>query len=259
METIAMWRAALTGLLMMIVPLSAGHAREDLHGGWDRLLQTYVTRGADGIDRVDYARWRSNADDREALETYISTLEEIPASSLPDAQRFAFWANLYNAVTVRLILDEAPSRSIRQIRPSLFSIGPWGMELTRNEGRALTLDNIEHGIMRQEFEAALVHYAVNCASIGCPNIGLRAWQAETLQADLEAAARAYVNHPRGVTVTDGGLVISRIYKWYEEDFGGNDEGVIAHLLRFAAPDLAARIRVNPRIRSHAYDWSLNRP
>lgn len=253
-----MWRSLLAGLAFMLAAIPAGYAQSDIHAPWDTLLERYVTRSASGIDLVDYDRWRSDAGDRAALEAYISTLEEVPASTLPGNERFAFWANLYNAVTVRLILDEAPENSIRQIRPTLFSIGPWGMELTRNEGRALSLDNIEHDIMRQEFEAALVHYAVNCASIGCPNIGLRAWRAETLEADLEVAARAYVSHPRGVTVTDGGLVISRIYKWYEEDFGGDDEGVIAHVLRFAEPELAEQIRANPRIRGHAYDWDLNR-
>lgn len=252
-----MWRCVVCGLLMFLAAVSVAQASEDMHGPWDQLLERYVTRASDGVDRVDYARWRSNSEDRAALEAYIAALEALPASSLPGDERFAFWANLYNAVTVRLILDEAPDSSIRQIRPSVFSIGPWGMELTGNEGRALSLDAIEHEILRVEFEAALVHYAVNCASIGCPNIGLRAWRSETLDADLEAAARAYVNHPRGVTVTPRGLVISRIYKWYEEDFGGSDEGVIAHLLRYAEPELAEQIRANPRIRSHAYDWSLN--
>ncbi|KPP80521.1 MAG: putative protein DUF547 [Oceanicaulis sp. HLUCCA04] len=253
-----MWRSLLAALALMLAAGPAGYGQSDIHAPWDTLLERYVTRSASGIDLVDYARWRSDAGDRAALEAYISALEDIPASGLPDDERFAFWANLYNAVTVRLILDEAPEDSIRQIRPTLFSIGPWGMELTRNEGGALSLDNIEHDIMREEFEAALVHYAVNCASIGCPNIGLRAWRAERLQENLEAAARAYVNHPRGVAVTPRGLVISRIYKWYEEDFGGNDEGVIAHLLRFAEPELAEQIEANPRITGHAYDWDLNR-
>lgn len=252
-----MWRIVFIGLVMALAAPFMANAQSDLHAPWDRLLQNHVTRASDGIDYVDYDRWRAHGEDRAALEAYIAALEAVPASRLGDDERFAFWANLYNAVTVRLILDEAPSGSIREIRPSLFSIGPWGMELTRNEGRALSLDAIEHEIMRAEFEAALVHYAVNCASIGCPNIGLRAWRGETLQADLEAAARAYVNHPRGVTATERGLVISRIYKWYEEDFGGTDEGVIAHLRAYAEPGLAARIAANPRIRSHAYDWSLN--
>lgn len=234
-------------------------ASDDPHAVWDRLLGDYVIEASDGVDRVDYDRLRAHAGDRAALEDYIAVLEAVPVSTLAPDEQFAVWANLYNAVTVRLIVDENPSRSIRQIRPSLFSIGPWGAERVRVEGRALSLDDIEHAIMRPQFEAALVHYAVNCASIGCPNIRTRAWRAERLAEDLDAAARAYVNHPRGVTVTDRGLVISRIYNWYAQDFGGDDAGVITHLLAYADPELAQDISANPRIAGHAYDWALNRP
>jgi hypothetical protein len=92
------------------------------------------------------------------------------------------------------------------------------------EGEALSLDNIEHDIMRPRYQAALVHYAVNCASIGCPNLKATAWRAETLAADLDAGARAYINHPRGVTVTEDGVIVSRIYRWFREDFGDSEAG-----------------------------------
>ncbi|MCC5995571.1 MAG: DUF547 domain-containing protein [Oceanicaulis sp.] len=228
--------------LMMALFMTAPALADDVHAPWDRILGAYVTPGPDGVERFDYDRLRGDETDRTALEAYIARLEAMEVSAQePDAQ-FAFWANLYNAVTVRLIVDENPSRSIRQVRPTLFSIGPWGAERVTVEGIALSLDDIEHAIMRPQFEAALVHYAVNCASIGCPDIRTRAWRAHTLDEDLDAAARAYVNHPRGVTVTDQGLVISRIYKWYQEDFGGDDSGVIAHLLAYAEPELAQRSR-----------------
>ncbi|KAA5804943.1 DUF547 domain-containing protein [Alkalicaulis satelles] len=249
----------LIAVLMALILSGAAMAEDDLHAPWDRLLDAYVTPGADGVDRFDYDALRGDEAGRAALEAYIAALEAQPVGSLARDEQFALWANLYNAVTVRLIVEESPSRSILQIRPTLFSIGPWRAERVTVEGRALSLDDIEHGIMRPQFEAALVHYAVNCASIGCPNIRNRAWRADTLAQDLDAAARAYVNHPRGVSVTQRGLVISRIYKWYEEDFGGDDAGVIAHLLRYAEPELAEAISARPRIVRHAYDWSLNRP
>ncbi len=230
-----------------------------LHAPWDRLLDAHVEPGPEGVNRVDYAAWRADAADRNALEAYIETLEAQRVSDFGEDAAFAYWANLYNAVTVRLILDEAPERSIRQIRPHLFAIGPWGVERVTVEGEALSLDDIEHEIMRERFEAAMVHYAVNCASIGCPNLKRTAWRAEGLQAALDAAARAYINHPRGVTVTGDGLVVSRIYKWFREDFGGSQAGVIDHLLDYAEPGLAEEIRANPHIDGHAYDWSLNRP
>jgi hypothetical protein len=244
-------------LAVMVCLALSGAARADpLHDPWDALLAEHVSH-ADGLDRVAYDRWRGDDDARGRLDAYIASLEAARPSGMEPDAAFAYWANLYNALTVRLILDEAPSRSIRQIRPSLFSIGPWGMALTEVEGETLSLDDIEHAIMRPRFEAAMVHYAVNCASVGCPDIRDRAWRAETLRADLDAAARAYVNSPRGVRATERGLVVSRIYRWYREDFGGDEAGVIAHLRRFAGPELTRAIDTDPRIAGYAYDWDLN--
>ena len=127
------------------------------------------------------------------------------------------------------------------------------------EGERLSLDNIEHDIMRPRFDAALVHYAVNCASIGCPNLKATAWRGGTLDAELDLMARAYVNHPRGVTVTERGLIVSRIYRWFRVDFDDSEAGVVAHLLEYAEPELAAAIEADPDIVAHAYDWALNQP
>ncbi len=231
----------------------------DLHTPWDALLSRYLTDHPDGVARFDYAALRASAQDSAALEAYIAALEAARPSTMGEDEAFAYWANLYNAVTVRLIVDEAPERSIRQIRPRPWSIGPWGVDRVTVEGEALSLDNIEHDIMRPRYEAALVHYAVNCASIGCPNLKPTAWRADTLHADLEAGARAYINHPRGVTMTERGLEVSRIYRWFRVDFGDSEEGVIAHILQYAEPELAAAIEANPNIVGHEYDWALNQP
>lgn len=243
--------------LAFAAPAHAQH--NDLHAPWDGLLAAYLSGHDDGVARFDYATLRSSEADTIALNAYIAELEASSPSAMGDDEAFAYWANLYNAVTVRLIVEEAPENSIRQIRPRPWSIGPWGVDRVTVEGEALSLDNIEHDIMRPRFEAALVHYAVNCASIGCPNLKATAWRAETLQTDLEAAARAYINHPRGVTVSDDGLIVSRIYRWFREDFGDSEDGVISHLLQYAEPDLEVAIRANPVIDGHAYDWALNKP
>jgi hypothetical protein len=246
-------------LFAMLLPGNALAQGQDINTPWDMILSAYLTEHPDGVNRFDYAGLRTDREDRAALNAYITALEAAAPSQMGEDEAFSYWANLYNAVTVRLIVDEAPANSIRQIRPRLWSIGPWGVERVTVEGEALSLDDIEHAIMRERFEAALVHYAVNCASIGCPNLKPDAWRAATLHSDLDAAARAYVNHPRGVSVNDNGLVVSRIYRWFGEDFGGDDAGVIAHILRFAEPGLVQRIQANPAIDDYEYDWSLNRP
>jgi hypothetical protein len=239
------WMLVLAWLSALVAPAAAMPDP----GGFDRLLAAYVRPGADGVNRVDYARWKASAGDRAALRSYIAAMEAERPSTLPRAAAFAYWANLYNAATVEVVLANYPVRSIRDIG---FG-GPWKTKRLTVEGRALSLDDVEHRIMRPTFRDPRVHYALNCASIGCPDLPRRAWRAETLEAGLDAAARAYVAHPRGVEITPGGLRLSSIYRWYAEDFGD----LRAHLARYATPERAAAIRSSPRIAGYGYDWRLN--
>ena len=250
--------AALLVLAVFAWLMPAPSSAQDLHAPWAAILHAHLQESPDGINRFDYAALRENDEARAALDGYVAALEAARPSAMTEDEAFAYWANLYNAVTVKLIVDAAPERSIREIKPHLFAIGPWGVERVTVEGEALSLDDIEHGIMRERFEPALVHYAVNCASIGCPNLKPTPWRAATLAADLDAAARAYVNHPRGVTPVEDGVEVSRIYRWFREDFGGDEAGVLDHLLTYAEPELAAHLRAHPEIRAHRYDWDLNR-
>lgn len=234
----------------------------DLHAPFTAMLSRYVIAGSDGVNRVDYARWKATHADRARLGQYIAALSKIRASALPRASAFAFWANLYNAITLKVIIDRYPVDSIRDIKSDSFLdpkayLGPWRTKRVDVEGRSLSLDDIEHEIMRPTFKNPRVHYAVNCASIGCPNLMPKAWSAPTLRADLDAAARAFVNHPRGVSVVGPGkLRVSSIYVWFKQDFAA-DGGVIAHLKKYAGPSLAQALRTDPEIAGHAYDWRLN--
>jgi hypothetical protein len=95
--------------------------------------------------------------------------------------------------------------------------------------------------------------------MGCPNLQAQAFSAENLDVLLDKGAREYVNHPRGARVVNGELIVSSIYVWFEEDFGGNDAGVIEHLKKYARPELRDRLEAVDRIADHEYDWSLNEP
>jgi Protein of unknown function, DUF547 len=227
------------------------------HGAWAGFLARYVEASADGINRVAYGR--VTRQDRAILDGYVAALAALPVSSLNRPQQMAYWINLYNALTVQLVLVHQPARSIRDIdiSPGLFSDGPWGKKLVAVEGERLSLDDIEHRILRPIWRDPRVHYAVNCASLGCPDLQPEPFLAERLEEQLEQAARSYVNHPRGVAIVDGELVVSSIYEWFKEDFGGTDAGVIAHLRRYAAPDLAAALARFAVIGDDRYDWHLN--
>ena len=242
--------------LMLLADRSDGHDMFD-HGPFDALLVRFARACADGVTRVDYAAWKASLADRARLRHYIDALAASDPRRLFRDEQFAYWANLYNALTLDVVLDAYPVASIRQIKPTLVSIGPWKKEVVRVRGVDLSLDAIEQDILRKGWRDPRVHYAVNCASISCPNLPLQAWRGAGLSLALDAAARAYVNHPRGVRFEDDGLVVSSIYKWYANDFGGSDTAIIQHLSRFAARPLLARLESIRRITRDVYDWSLN--
>lgn len=223
------------------------------HSAWDWLLKAYVVSGSDGINRVAYAR--VTAVDRQALADYIARLAATPVTKLNRAEQRTYWINLYNALTVQLVLGHYPLGSIRD---AAVKGGPWKSKLVTVEGVPLSLDEIEHHILRPIWHDPRIHYAVNCASLGCPNLQPTAFTADNTERLLEEAARAYVNHPRGVDVADDGrIIVSSIYVWFEEDFGGSDKAVIRHLAGYAEPDLRQRLSGRSSIDAHRYDWSLN--
>jgi hypothetical protein len=227
------------------------------HRAWTVFLGRYLRPSPDGISRLAYAS--VTAGDRQALSAYLAALASVAVSRLSRAEQFAFWVNLYNALTVKIVLDAYPVRSIRDIAisPGLFTRGPWDAKRATIEGVALTLNDIEHRILRPIWRDARIHYAVNCASLGCPNLMASAFAASTLDAALERLARDYVNHPRGATIVADRLVASSLYAWFAEDFGGDDAAVIAHLRRHAELALADRLGGFARIDDFVYDWALN--
>jgi hypothetical protein len=227
------------------------------HVAWDEFLHAYVKPSADGINRVAYSK--VSVADKVKLEKYLLTLQNLRIGQYAQTEQRAYWINLYNATTVKTILDHYPVESITKINisPGLFARGPWGKKQLKVEGAEVALDDIEHRILRPLWNDPRTHYSVNCASLGCPNLAAQAYTAANMEALLDAGARAYVNHPRGATVDSGKLVVSSIYAWFKDDFGGDDAGVIAHLKQYAAPKLAAQLNGITRISDDRYDWTLN--
>ena len=227
------------------------------HGAWNAFLERNVQLGTDGINRIAYGKVTQA--DRAALRAYLDGLQKVAIRKFSRDEQRAYWINLYNAATVDVVLAHYPVDSILKIdiSPGLFAKGPWKKKLLTVEGEAVSLDDIEHRILRPIWKDPRTHYAVNCASIGCPNLQAQAYSSGNLEALLDAGARAYVNHPRGARVAQGRLTVSSIYVWFESDFGGDDAGVIAHLRKYAEPALAKQLEGVRRVDGHAYDWSLN--
>lgn len=227
------------------------------HGLWDSFVRKYVVTGPDGINRVRYGQVSSR--DRKSLAVYIAALQQTRISAFNRDEQRAYWINLYNALTVQVVLGHYPVKSIRDIdiSPGFFAVGPWRKKLARVEDEPVSLDDIEHRILRPIWRDPRLHYAVNCASIGCPNLQREAFTAQNTEALLDRGAREYVNHPRGARVENQRLYVSSIYEWFRQDFGGSDAGVIEHLRRYAEPDLKRKLEAVSRIAGDQYDWSLN--
>ncbi len=233
-----------------------GSAQAVDHGAWTAILQTYVSQSPDGINRFDYGGITPT--DRAVLAAYIGELSATPITTFSRQEQLAFWVNLYNALIVQVVLDHYPVRSIRQIKfGRLFASGPWRQNLVVVDGFDLNLDVIENDILRTGFGDPRVHYALNCASLGCPNLATEAFEGRRVDAQLDATARAFINHPRAVRVEDGRLVTSSIYVWYGEDFGRSDDRIIEHLRRYADAELATQLDGATRLARHEYDWALN--
>jgi hypothetical protein len=166
------------------------------------LVKTYVSKSPDGVNRSTMPG--SAAADRRTLTDYIAKLEAIPISKYDRREQFAYWVNLYNALTLEVVLGHYPVESILDvdISPGLFADGPWDKKLIEVEGQAISLNGIEHRILRLIWRGPRIHYAVNCASIGCLNLQAKAFTSDNADKLMDNAARAYVNHPRGSQVVD---------------------------------------------------------
>ncbi len=230
------------------------------HAIWASLLSKYLLTdeisGAAAVNLFDYAGVKGT--DHARLSQYVAALERTAVSKLNRDEQKAYWINLYNSLTVKVILDNYPVDSIKEIRSGWFTPGPWELKLVKVEAVELTLNDIEHRILRPIWKDMRVHFAVNCASIGCPDLAARPYTAENTERLLDEGARAYVNHPRGVSLEKGKLKLSSIFDWFASDFGKTEREVIQSLVPYAEPALAKQLEdFNGNI-AYDYDWSLNK-
>ncbi len=225
------------------------------HSTYDRLLKRYVHATKSGLNVVDYGEFKKTG--HAELKQYLTRLQAVDVKGLDRDEQFAFWVNLYNAKTLDVILQRYPVSSIKDIWSGLFSPGPWKLKNMKVAGVDLTLDDVEHVILRGLWGDPRIHYAVNCAAIGCPNLFREAFTSKNLARLLETGARNYVNSPRGARFSKDRLTVSKIYKWFIVDFGNSEQGVLKHLRRYAAPELAERLKKVRSISSYEYDWALN--
>lgn len=228
------------------------------HVDWDLILQRYVNTGhPSGVYRFKYSS--VSPKDHQALKNYLEKMQAVAVSGLNRQEQKAYWINLYNALTVDVILDHYPVKSIRDIdlSPGFFSNGPWDAKLLKIEGEDISLNDIEHRILRPVWKDNRIHYVVNCASLGCPNLQPQAFTPQNLEMLLEKAAREFINHSRGVSFDRNRLQVSSIYFWFQKDFGDSEKDVIKHLKIFLSAENLKKLNSVRKKMVHRYDWNLN--
>ena len=235
-------------VVLALAALPAGAAEEGA-AGYGALLARFVHNGW-----VDYKGLKAAQGE---LDTALAALGHVDAAALPPKAQFAYYINVYNAWTLKLILEHYPG--IRSIKDAgSFFRSPWKLSFVRLRDGTYSLDDIEHGILRPRFHDPRMHFAVNCASKSCPPLASAPYDGVTLDAQLDAAARAFIDNPHNVSFKDGTLHVSRIFDWYGEDFGGA-AGVWTFIRRFASPSLARDMDAAARheLAYDPYDWALN--
>jgi hypothetical protein len=224
------------------------------HQAFTKVLSTHVGKG-----KVDYAALKKRPSE---LNAYLDTLAAVSKKDYDrwsKQQQMAFLINLYNAATLKLIIDHYPVKSIKDIGSIIK--GPWKQEVVRLWGKKVTLDHVEHDLLRPGFKDPRVHFAVNCASIGCPDLRNEAFQASKLEDQLDEQARGFLRDSsrNRLDAKNKTLHLSLIFKWFKEDFV-NKSGSVE---KFVAPyfedaDRSVIQRGGLEIEYTDYNWNLNK-
>lgn len=219
---------------------------------WDFMLQAYV----DDQGLVDYGRWQRES--VPLLTDWLTELRSVGVAELTPEEHLAFWLNLYNALMVQQVLQRYP---IRSIRPRLFGLPNWpgflvflNRSVYRLNDEALSLNRIEHGKLRPLFGDPRIHFALVCASLGCPSLRNEAYLPAIVEAQLDTDAQRFINNPDKVRyVADQGVVYcSKIFQWYKADFLKGSPSITAYIAQYLP-----QVPATAEVRYLPYDWRLN--
>jgi hypothetical protein len=250
----------------LVVPVFAAQGFDHRHGTYEAILKEHVAAGL-----VDYRALKA---DPLALNRYLADLaavseQEFRTWSRP--QRLSFLFNLYNAATLKLIVDHYPVKSIQDIRSWLR--GPWDQKVVRLFGDRISLNMLEHGILRKEYDEPRLHLALVCAAKSCPPLLREAYVAETLDGQLDERSRNFLASPAGMKIDQVARKVhfSALFKWYGDDFVGKytprtgfpglnrtERAVANFCARYVSPEMREFLEAGGYDVGYLdYDWSLN--
>lgn len=218
------------------------------HSLYGELLNRYVEKGV-----VNYQGFKKS---EAKLDEYLKVLESTNIEELTRDEEFAFYVNAYNAWTIKLILSAYPGiKSIKDLG-SIFKT-PWEKKIVRINSDIITLDDVEHKMLRAQFKDPRVHFAVNCASKSCPPLISEPYRGSVINQQLDDSARAFINDPKHNYLKGSKLYVSRIFKWFSKDF---DADIVGFFLKYAEGDFKKELEAKKdkiKIMYLHYDWSLN--
>ncbi len=210
------------------------------HSAFNTLLQRHVTKSG----AVNYGSFKGNA----AFEGYLKKLSaNPPRDSWPKGERMAYWINAYNAFTIKLIVDNMPLKSIKDIS------SPWKKKFFQIDGKDYDLNTIEHEILRKQFDDPRIHFAINCASASCPKLLNMTFEARKLESQLEQAAKEFVNDPFRNNIEANAVQISKIFDWFKGDFTNKNRTIIQYLNKYSNTVISESTKVKYK----DYSWELN--
>ncbi|MBL7978998.1 MAG: DUF547 domain-containing protein [Bacteroidetes Order II. Incertae sedis bacterium] len=228
------------------------------HGDFTEVLQKYV----DEEGMVDYAALKT---DRGRLDAYLIRLAQNDPDRLPELERLAYWINVYNAFTLKLVLENYPVRSILRITPLPIpgKTSAWDLESVTVGGKRFTLTAVEHEIIRKEFKEPRIHFALVCAAMSCPKLRREAYEGIRLDEQLTDQAVVFLaeKHKNDLNPTADTIRLSKIFSWFASDFEQGGQTVQQYLSRFFPYEDLLRTKLEKnafKIRYTDYNWGLNR-
>lgn len=206
------------------------------------VLRTHVK---DGL--VDYKGLKERS--LKELDLYLEAAAKIKPQGSPEAKA-AFFIDTYNALVLRAVIRHGRPRSVLDVE------GFFKKKSHDLFGTSLSLDELEKGLLKDAAKSARYHMAVVCAAVSCPILEPEPYQGSDLSARLDAAAKRYLSSRHGAVVSDGKLALSRIFEWYEPEFGGK-AGVLEFVRRYLSPEALAKLGPKPEVSFLEYNWTLN--
>jgi hypothetical protein len=218
------------------------------HSIWDTLLKTHV-------NNTGFVNYKGFLKDTVLLNTYLRQLSaNHPTNLWTKNEAKAYWINAYNAFTVKLIVDNYPVKTIKELGGSIYKVNtPWDIKFINLGSNTYDLNNIEHGILRDEFPDARIHAVVNCASVSCPPLRNEAYTPEKLEVQMTEQMRYFINDKTKNTITESKVEVSSLFKWYSGDFTKEAKTVRNYINQFSS----LKIDEGTKITYKSYDWNLN--